>query len=57
MALTLTLMIAMAGFAVDFWSWNREGAREQKAADAAALGAAVFMPNNFAHRGRRPRRP
>jgi Flp pilus assembly protein TadG len=47
MALMLTTLIAIAGFAVDFWGWNREGAREQKAADAAALAAAVYMPNNF----------
>ena len=48
MALTLTLLIAMAGFAVDFWSWNREGRASRRPPDAAALGAAVFMPNNFA---------
>ena len=45
-ALTLSLLLAFAGFAVDFWHWDNEGARMQKAADAAALGGAVFMPEN-----------
>ena len=58
MALMLTRADrGFAGLAVDFWSWNREGARMQKAADAAALGGAVFMPENFAgSRSRPPRR-
>jgi Flp pilus assembly protein TadG len=42
----LVTLLALAGFAVDFWHWNHEGARMQKAADAAALGGAVFMPEN-----------
>lgn len=43
----LTTLLALAGFGVDFWHWNRTGARMQKAADAAALGGAVFMPENI----------
>ena len=42
----LVTLLALAGFAVDFWHWNHEGSRMQKAADAAALGGAVFMPEN-----------
>jgi Flp pilus assembly protein TadG len=46
---TALLMVVILGFtawSVDFWSWKREGARMQKAADAAALAGAVFMPEN-----------
>lgn len=43
----LTMMIALAGFAVDFTRWSREGTMEQRAADAAALAGAVYMPDNF----------
>jgi Flp pilus assembly protein TadG len=46
-ALILTTLLALAGFAVDFWHWNHEGSRLQKAADAAALAGAVFMPENI----------
>jgi Flp pilus assembly protein TadG len=42
----LVTLLALAGFAVDFWHWNNEGSRLQKAADAAALGGSVFMPEN-----------
>jgi Flp pilus assembly protein TadG len=45
-ALMLTVMLAFAGFAVDFWRWSHEGAKEQKAADAAALAGAVYMLDN-----------
>jgi Flp pilus assembly protein TadG len=47
---TALLMVVILGFtawSVDFWSWKREGARLQKAADAAALAGAVFMPENL----------
>ena len=47
---TAMLMVVILGFtawSVDFWSWKREGARMQKAADAAALAGAVFMPENL----------
>lgn len=42
----LVTLLALAGFAIDFWHWNHEGSRLQKAADAAALGGSVFMPEN-----------
>ena len=45
-AVSLVVLLALAGFAVDFWHWNQEGTRLQKAADAAALAGAVFMPDN-----------
>lgn len=45
-AVLLVTILALAGFAVDFWHWNHEGSRLQKAADAAALGGSVFMPEN-----------
>ncbi len=46
LAVMLVVLLALAGFSVDFWHWNSEGSRIQKAADAAALGGAVFMPEN-----------
>jgi Flp pilus assembly protein TadG len=47
-ALLLVLLIALSGFAVDFMRWSRDGTRQQKAADAAALAGAVYMPDDFA---------
>lgn len=46
-AIMLVTLLALAGFAVDFWHWNHEGSRMQKAADAAALGGAVYMPEDL----------
>jgi len=45
-AISLVVLLALAGFAVDFSHWSREEARLQKAADAAALAGAVYMPDN-----------
>jgi Flp pilus assembly protein TadG len=45
-ALSLVVLLALTGFAVDYWHWSREGARLQRTADAAALAGAVYMPNN-----------
>ena len=45
--LILTTMIALTGFAVDFTRWSRIGTMEQRAADAAALAGAVYMPDDF----------
>jgi Flp pilus assembly protein TadG len=45
-AVSLVVLLGMAGFAVDFWHWNQEGTRLQKAADAAALAGAIYMPDN-----------
>jgi Flp pilus assembly protein TadG len=46
LAVLLTTLLALAGFAVDFWHWTHEGSRMQKAADAAALAGSVYMPEN-----------
>ena len=40
-------LLAFAGWAVDFSHWNDERTHMQKAADAAALAAAVYMPENI----------
>ncbi|MGZ6977696.1 MAG: pilus assembly protein TadG-related protein [Acidimicrobiia bacterium] len=45
-ALLMTVLLALTGWAVDFSHWNQERTRMQKAADAAALAGAVFMPEN-----------
>ncbi len=50
-ALLLVVLIALAGFAVDYWHWSREGTRLQKTADAAALAGAIYMPNNTGNAG------
>ncbi len=50
-AISLVVLLAMAGFAVDYWHWSREGTRLQKAADAAALAGAVYMPDNVGQAG------
>jgi hypothetical protein len=47
----MATLLALGGFAVDFWNWNHEGSRMQKAADAAALAGAVFMPANLGNIG------
>ena len=47
---TAILMVVFLGFtawSVDFWGAKREAARVQKAADAAALAGAVYMPENL----------
>ncbi len=47
---TALLMVVILGFtawSVDFSHGKRDGARLQKAADAAALAGAVFMPENL----------
>jgi hypothetical protein len=46
-AVILTTMVALSGFAVDFTRWSRIGTMEQRAADAAALAGAVYMPDDF----------
>ncbi|MEX1006704.1 MAG: pilus assembly protein TadG-related protein [Acidimicrobiia bacterium] len=46
MALTLVTLTAFAGLGLEFSRWNNISNRIQKAADAAALGGAVFMPEN-----------
>jgi Flp pilus assembly protein TadG len=46
MALTLVTLTAFAGLGLEFSRWNNISNRVQKAADAAALAGAVFMPEN-----------
>lgn len=43
-ALSLTVLIGMAGFATDLAYWYLTASRAQNAADAAALGGVVFLP-------------
>lgn len=45
-ALLLTVLLGFTAWAVDYGHWLRERTRMQKAADAAALAGAVFMPEN-----------
>ncbi len=45
-ALTLVVLLGFAGWAVDFSHWNDERAHMQKAADAAALAGAVYLPDD-----------
>lgn len=46
-ALMLVVLIAIGGIAVDFAHWFQVGGQEQKAADAAALAGAVFLPEDL----------
>ncbi len=45
-AITLVVLLGFAGWAVDFSHWNDERAHLQKAADAAALAGAVYLPDD-----------
>ena len=47
-ALILVLLLGVAGLAVDFSNWTYQGQQQQKAADAAALGGAVYLPDDAA---------
>src|SRR5262249_25781547 len=47
-ALMFTTLLAFAGLALEYNRWQNIGTRAQKAADAAALGGAVFLPDNLA---------
>ena len=46
-ALTMVMLMGFAGLALEFSRWDSLGNRIQKAADAAALAGAVFMPENI----------
>ncbi|HET9770236.1 MAG TPA: Tad domain-containing protein, partial [Acidimicrobiia bacterium] len=46
MAMTLVVLLGMAGFAVDLGSWYLRSAKLQRAADAAALAGVVWMPGD-----------
>jgi Flp pilus assembly protein TadG len=47
-AIMLTLLLGLAGLAVDFSNWAYQGQQQQKAADAAALAGAVYLPDDLA---------
>lgn len=46
-ALSLTVLLGMAGFATDLARLYLTASRAQNAADAAAMAGVVFMPSNF----------
>ena len=42
----IAVLLGMAGLSVDIANWYLQGNREQKAADAAALAGAVYLPDD-----------
>jgi len=48
MALMMIVLLGFAGFSVDLGHWYLTASRTQNAADAAALGGVVFLPNDLA---------
>jgi len=46
LAITMIVLLAFAGWAIDFAHWNDERTNMQKAADAAALAGAVYLPDD-----------
>jgi len=46
MALMIAVLLGMSGLSLDIANWYLQGNREQKAADAAALAGAVFLPDD-----------
>ncbi|MBV8951393.1 MAG: hypothetical protein JOZ99_10995, partial [Actinobacteria bacterium] len=46
-AMMLVLLLGLAGLAVDFSNWTYQGQQQQKAADAAALAGAVYLPDDM----------
>ncbi|HEX3287755.1 MAG TPA: pilus assembly protein TadG-related protein, partial [Mycobacterium sp.] len=50
MALTLVTLTAFAGLGLEYGRWNNLAIRIQKAADAAALAGAIFMPENVGNK-------
>jgi len=49
-ALTFVTLTAFAGLALEFNRWQDLATKAQKAADSAALGGAVFMPDNVGNK-------
>ena len=49
-ALTFVTLTAFAGLAIEYNRWQQIATRAQKAADAAALAGAVFMPENVGNK-------
>ena len=50
MALTLITLTAFAGLGLEYGRWNNLSTKIQKAADAAALAGAIFMPENVGNK-------
>ena len=46
LAITLVVLLAFAGWAIDFTHWKTDATRMQRAADAAALAGAVYLPDD-----------
>jgi Flp pilus assembly protein TadG len=46
MALMIVVLLGMCGISLDIANWYLEGSRQLKAADAAALAGAVYLPDN-----------
>ena len=49
-AVTFVALTSFAGLALEFNRWQQIATRAQKAADAAALGGAVFLPDNVGNK-------
>src|SRR3954453_18883914 len=49
-ALTFVPILGFAALALEYNRWTNLATRMQKAADAAALGGAVFMPENVGNK-------
>jgi hypothetical protein len=49
-AVTMVALMGFAALALEFTRWESVGTRIQKAADAAALAGAVFMPENLGNK-------
>lgn len=49
-AVTFVTLTAFAGLALEYNRWQQIATKEQKAADAAALAGAVFMPDNVGNK-------
>ncbi len=45
-AISMTMILLIAGFGVDLGAWYREGADLQRAVDAAALAGVIYMPGD-----------
>jgi Flp pilus assembly protein TadG len=46
LAITLVVLLGFAGWAVDFAHWKSDATKMQRAADAAALAGAVYLPDD-----------
>src|SRR4051794_14178763 len=49
-ALTFVAIMGFAALAIEYNRWTNIATRVQKAADAAALAGAVFMPENISNK-------